>query len=328
MASPSRAAGSDAAGNVNDNQRRKQRSRRCRRGCLVFVNRGGTRPVPGSPHTSRSSTRRAASRPCGWTVAVGGRSNGASSVSWARAVNRCDRRRSTNASAAPRPASNRPRRVGDGRPVRQRLRGCASMSDRVRLEVDGAVRTVTLDPAREGQRHGRRDAARAGGGVRPVARSRRRRSGSRSIRAEGRVFCAGLDLRGDLGKDQDVEVLFHRVETWPLPVVAVVQGAAIAGGNELALHCDLVVASDRGPLRHVAGPGRAGAVVVPDQEAARRRRPGRDPRDPAARRPAAGDADGRPRADRPLRAGRRAGRRRRRRSSTGWCATRRSACGR
>ena len=110
------------------------------------------------------------------------------------------------------------------------------------------------------------------------------------IRSEGRVFCAGLDLRGGLGKDQDVETLFPRVETWPLPVVAVVQGAAIAGGNELALHCDLVVASADGPLRHVAGPGGPGAVVVPDQEAARGRRPGRDPGDPAARRPGAGTA--------------------------------------
>jgi enoyl-CoA hydratase/carnithine racemase len=33
------------------------------------------------------------------------------------------------------------------------------------------------------------------------------------------------------------------VENYPLPVVAVVQGDAIAGGNELALHCDFVVAS-------------------------------------------------------------------------------------
>ena len=40
-----------------------------------------------------------------------------------------------------------------------------------------------------------------------------------------------------------IEAMLHAIETYPLPVVAVVQGDAIAGGNELALHCDLVVAS-------------------------------------------------------------------------------------
>ena len=139
-------------------------------------------------------------------------------------------------------------------------------------------------------------------GVRPVARARAPAERVAVIRAEGRVFCAGLDLRGDLGKDQDVEMLFHRVETWPLPVVAVVQGAAIAGGNELALHCDLVVASTDARFGMSLAQVGPGAVVVPDQEAARGRRPGRDPRDPAARRPAAGAAHGRPRPDRPLRA--------------------------
>src|SRR5262249_52308681 len=40
-----------------------------------------------------------------------------------------------------------------------------------------------------------------------------------------------------------IEPMLAAIERYPLPVVAVVQGDAIAGGNELALHCDLVVAS-------------------------------------------------------------------------------------
>src|SRR6478735_5664109 len=116
------------------------------------------------------------------------------------------------------------------------------MSDRIRLEVAGAVRTVTLTRPEKGNAMDAEmlrvleDAFDPAPGPGPGERVA-------LIRSEGRVFCAGLDLRGNLGKDQDVELLFHRVETWPLPVVAVVQGAAIAGGNELALHCDIVVAS-------------------------------------------------------------------------------------
>jgi enoyl-CoA hydratase/carnithine racemase len=67
------------------------------------------------------------------------------------------------------------------------------------------------------------------------------------IRAEGPVFCAGLDLRerggGQVGSG-GIEAMLHAIELYPLPVVAVVQGDAIAGGNELALHCDFVVASE------------------------------------------------------------------------------------
>jgi enoyl-CoA hydratase/carnithine racemase len=67
------------------------------------------------------------------------------------------------------------------------------------------------------------------------------------IRAEGPVFCAGLDLRerdgGRVGSAA-IEAMLHAIELYPLPVVAVVQGDAIAGGNELALHCDFVVASE------------------------------------------------------------------------------------
>ena len=60
------------------------------------------------------------------------------------------------------------------------------------------------------------------------------------------MFCAGLDLRerggGPVGGG--IEAMLHAIELYPLPVVAVVQGDAIAGGNELALHCDFVVASE------------------------------------------------------------------------------------
>lgn len=68
------------------------------------------------------------------------------------------------------------------------------------------------------------------------------------IRAVGPVFCAGMDLRERAGTldspgASPIEAVLHAIEHYPLPVVGVVQGDAIAGGNELALHCDLVVAS-------------------------------------------------------------------------------------
>jgi enoyl-CoA hydratase/carnithine racemase len=68
------------------------------------------------------------------------------------------------------------------------------------------------------------------------------------IRSTSKVFCAGLDLRersGTLaaGDESPIEAMLDAIEYYPLPVVGVVQGDAIAGGNELALHCDIVVAS-------------------------------------------------------------------------------------
>ncbi|HJQ59644.1 MAG TPA: enoyl-CoA hydratase/isomerase family protein [Vineibacter sp.] len=70
------------------------------------------------------------------------------------------------------------------------------------------------------------------------------------IRGKGDVFCAGLDMaerRETIGSGSasGIEVMLRAIELCPLPVVAVVQGDAIAGGNELALHCDIVVASQK-----------------------------------------------------------------------------------
>ena len=69
------------------------------------------------------------------------------------------------------------------------------------------------------------------------------------VRGKGPAFCSGLDMarrRDSAGSGQasGIETMLRAIELCPLPVVAIVQGDAIAGGNELALHCDLVIASE------------------------------------------------------------------------------------
>lgn len=69
------------------------------------------------------------------------------------------------------------------------------------------------------------------------------------VRGKGPAFCSGLDMarRRDSavsGQASGIETMLRAIELCPLPVVAIVQGDAIAGGNELALHCDLVIASE------------------------------------------------------------------------------------
>ncbi len=71
------------------------------------------------------------------------------------------------------------------------------------------------------------------------------------LRGEGKAFCSGMDLR-ELGQRQGQEAdpehgvkeVFREVEQSRHPTIAMVQGDAFAGGCELALHCDLRVASE------------------------------------------------------------------------------------
>src|SRR4030095_9521124 len=71
------------------------------------------------------------------------------------------------------------------------------------------------------------------------------------IRGAGKVFCAGRDLR-EMGQQQNtvettragVVELFHQLEALRHPTIAMVHGDALAGGCEMALHCDLRVAAD------------------------------------------------------------------------------------
>ena len=75
--------------------------------------------------------------------------------------------------------------------------------------------------------------------------------GCRSIllRSAMRHFCAGADVAGFTGgerrRDQiGLEALLDALENVHLPTVAAVHGAALGGGFELALTCDMIVAAD------------------------------------------------------------------------------------
>ena len=73
------------------------------------------------------------------------------------------------------------------------------------------------------------------------------------VSGEGRAFCAGLDLhefpaslthfQNQNQNQSQSQNIFSQLEQFPLPVIAAINGPAITGGFELALSCDLLIAS-------------------------------------------------------------------------------------
>lgn len=74
------------------------------------------------------------------------------------------------------------------------------------------------------------------------------------LTGRGRAFCAGVDLGKVLDQTsgdwagisallRKVGASFNRLASLPVPVIAAVNGIAVAGGLELVLCCDLVVAT-------------------------------------------------------------------------------------
>jgi enoyl-CoA hydratase len=105
------------------------------------------------------------------------------------------------------------------------------------------------------------------------------------IAGAGRAFCAGADLDHVRALTADERhayfvqdgLAFDRVEAFPKPVVGAVHGAAIAGGLELALCCDFIIAADTasfgdGHANHGLIPAGGGSVRLPRRVGAARAR--------------------------------------------------------
>jgi len=127
------------------------------------------------------------------------------------------------------------------------------VTDRVVIEVASGVLTATLNRAdkRNAIDTAMIDALLAAleradldAGVRVMA-----------VRGAGRDFCAGMDLNellasADHSLEQNRQAALHfaelfvRMRRLPKPVVAVVQGRALAGGCGLATACDLILAAE------------------------------------------------------------------------------------
>jgi cyclohexa-1,5-dienecarbonyl-CoA hydratase len=70
------------------------------------------------------------------------------------------------------------------------------------------------------------------------------------INAEGKAFSAGVDV-SDHTEDKVEEMvevfhgIFRKMTKFESPIISLVKGAALGGGCELAIFCDLVLASER-----------------------------------------------------------------------------------
>ena len=113
----------------------------------------------------------------------------------------------------------------------------------IEITTTGPVRTVTLNrPDKHNALNaGMMDELRAAFETEPPPEER-----VTVIRGAGRSFCSGLELSSTDGvsnrEAQRIETMFDAIQRYPLPVVSLVQGPAIAGGCELALHTDFIVA--------------------------------------------------------------------------------------
>ena len=77
------------------------------------------------------------------------------------------------------------------------------------------------------------------------------------IKANGPVFCAGADLKERQGMDEaatrarrmNAFAAYAAIEALPMPCIAVVEGAAVGSGCEIAAACDFIIATEKASFK-------------------------------------------------------------------------------
>jgi enoyl-CoA hydratase/carnithine racemase len=119
------------------------------------------------------------------------------------------------------------------------------MSDAVLTQVDGGVAVITIN--RPEARNAVNGAVAQGIAGALDELDARKDVSAYVLTGAGGTFCAGMDLKGFLTGDNPIAEgrgFAGIVERPPAkPIIAAVEGYALAGGCEIALSCDMIVAS-------------------------------------------------------------------------------------